>query len=590
MIQFFKTRVAAAAGNAVMEAVYLYVVWQCVRARRTFIINKIPMNKVNIILCVCLLCAATITAVAQNPVANFQNVEPGCEPYTVNFVNTSIGVVTECFWDFGDGSTSQTYFPQHIFAEGTYDVTLTVTGNMLTSTITRKIVVNPQPDASFNIPLEQMNGCQPLEVEFTNTSVGNPSTGMTYTYDFGDGYAEQVEDTRMVTHVYNNLIGYTSIVNPTLTATNEWGCISKPFKQDINIFPFILSDFHMLDTIGCSPLTVRFLNLSMGIEVYQYEFGDGYDSIGDRTLPIDLTHTFINPSILQDTVYNVTLKVSSGSCSDTKTQQVVVLGTPVADFRLVNLWPDDDCAQSILPVEIEIENLIPYPDRDYVHYLWTWAEEGMSYQHPISNDASPYPFEIPGWGVFNITMRVARVYDYGLYGICSGIKTLTIKKMAEDRDIFVQRWQDVLAVNNEYATNGGYVFTDYEWYKDGVKLPDTKGYIYEPGGLSPTAKYTAVLTTDRGYQITTCPAVISNTSIKSTVYPNLIQRGQTVHVETGMTSEKAVIQILGATGNLIDTQTLHDSVAEISIPNTPGVYILQITVNGTVETHKIVVE
>jgi len=32
------------------------------------------------------------------------------------------------------------------------------------------------------------------------------------------------------------------------------------------------------------------------------------------------------------------------------------------------------------------------------------------------------------------------------------------------------------------------------------------------------------------------------------------------------------------------------SAGEISIPNTPGVYILQITVNGTIETHKIVVE
>ena len=538
-------------------------------------------NKIKTFLCACLLCAAKITAVAQNPVATFQNVEPGCEPYTVYFVNTSIGVVTECFWDFGDGNTSQTFHPQHIFAAGTYDVTLTVSGNMFTATATKTVVVYPQPDASFSIPFEQMNGCQPLEVEFTNTSVGNPSTGITYTYDFVDGYAEQVEDTRMITHVYNNVFGTQLPVRPTLTATNEWGCVSQPFKQAITIEPYIRSDFIIENGVGCSPLTVRFRNASLGYEEILYDFGDGNVFMGSPSSGILGAHTFTNPSILQDMVYEVKLTVSRGTCSDTETQQVKVYGAPVADFRPGPPWPDTDCSQSIQPVEIE--NLMPYPDRDYVEYWWSWQEAGDSYANYFSTDASPDPIEFPGWGLFDITMQVT-----GLNGRCSDSKTLTIKKLPEN--FFVQRWEDILAVNNNYATNGGYVFTDYEWYKDGVKLPDTKGYIHEPGGLSPTAKYTAVLTTNRGYQITTCPAVISNTLTKLAVYPTLVQRGQTVHVDTGITSEKAVIQLFGASGNFIATQTLHDPVAEIAMPDTPGVYILQITVNGEVQTHKIVVE
>ena len=177
-------------------------------------------------------------------------------------------------------------------------------------------------------------------------------------------------------------------------------------------------------------------------------------------------------------------------------------------------------------------------------------------------------------------------------------------------DIFIQRWNDVLAINNNFATNGGYIFTGYEWYKGPAKLPSTKGYIQEPGGLDPRYKYTATLTTQQGAKLTTCEAKITTMPNISAVYPNPVQRGQTVRVETGkmgnigemgetetgcrdvarnVSTTTAVMQLFDAVGNIISKQTLNNPVSEIVMPDTPGQYILQITANGVSETFKIIV-
>jgi hypothetical protein len=165
-------------------------------------------------------------------------------------------------------------------------------------------------------------------------------------------------------------------------------------------------------------------------------------------------------------------------------------------------------------------------------------------------------------------------------------------------DIFMQRWDDVLAINNNFATNGGHIFTEYKWYRDNTELPSTKGYIHEPGGLKPPPiKYWAELTSQYG-TISTCPAEIDVVQTKSAVYPNPVGRGQAVRVEMGtgrdaarhVSTTDAVMQLFDTTGNIIAKQNLSVPVSEITMPDTPGAYILQVTINGKVERFKIVVE
>ena len=65
------------------------------------------------------------------PVAIFTgNPTIGAEPLTVTFTDTSTGTITNRFWNFGDGSTTNitTNSVSHVYAAGTYPVTLVVTG------------------------------------------------------------------------------------------------------------------------------------------------------------------------------------------------------------------------------------------------------------------------------------------------------------------------------------------------------------------------------------------------------------------------------------------------------------------------------
>jgi len=159
-------------------------------------------------------------------------------------------------------------------------------------------------------------------------------------------------------------------------------------------------------------------------------------------------------------------------------------------------------------------------------------------------------------------------------------------------DIFIQRWDDVLAINNNFITNGGYNFTDYEWYKNGSKLPDTKGYIKETGGLSNSAEYTALLTTQQGNRLSTCPAVISTgLSSRISVYPNPVKSGQKINMKLATDEQKSVVlQLFNPNGNMIAKQIVNEPEAEITMPETTGTYILQITKGDGVEMVKVLVE
>ena len=70
-----------------------------------------------------------IRIVPPPPVPNFEEVQPDCAPYTVEFVNNSLyGRAYK--WDFGDGFISSEKAPTHTFMEpGAYKVELTVMGD-----------------------------------------------------------------------------------------------------------------------------------------------------------------------------------------------------------------------------------------------------------------------------------------------------------------------------------------------------------------------------------------------------------------------------------------------------------------------------
>ncbi|HOJ96756.1 MAG TPA: PKD domain-containing protein, partial [Methanospirillum sp.] len=143
----------------------------------------------------------TVTAPGFPPDAQFKGFPTsGTAPLTVSFTDLSTGEPTKWNWDFGDGSVSNEKHPEHTYnAPGEYSVTLTVENPFGMSTELRekyiRVYEKPVPlKASFMG--EPTSGMEPLTVQFTDLSTGNPETWM---WNFGD---DQTSTEKNPVHVY----------------------------------------------------------------------------------------------------------------------------------------------------------------------------------------------------------------------------------------------------------------------------------------------------------------------------------------------------------------------------------------------------
>lgn len=127
-------------------------------------------------------------------------------PWITTFTNTSIGFYTNAFYNFGDGSTTNTtnFIVKHTYGDpvSTNNVALTVFGLCDTSTVQYSgLVIIPPPGcnppiASFSA--SPTNGASPLAVGFVNNSTFWTNANWT----FGDGTVSNGLTNLLVNHTY----------------------------------------------------------------------------------------------------------------------------------------------------------------------------------------------------------------------------------------------------------------------------------------------------------------------------------------------------------------------------------------------------
>jgi PKD repeat protein len=165
------------------------------------------------------------------PTASFTGTPTSGEaPLEVVFTDASTGGPTSWSWDFGDGGTSTAQHPTHTYAAaGTYSVTLTVTNEVASDALTRTgyVTVAPPPAPTASFTGTPTSGAAPLEVAFTDTSTGDPSS---WSWDFGDGVTSTL---RNPTHTYTTAGAYTVV----LTVTNEGGSDTRTRVDYITVLP-----------------------------------------------------------------------------------------------------------------------------------------------------------------------------------------------------------------------------------------------------------------------------------------------------------------------------------------------------------------
>ena len=151
--------------------------------------------------------------------------------------------------------------------------------------------------------------------------------------------------------------------------------------------------------------------------------------------------------------------------------------------------------------------------------------------------------------------------------------------------IFEQRYNDLIAVlTHDY--NGGYDFSAFQWYKDGVLLPgETHSYLNQP--LSFESEYSVLLTNTDGLQLMSCPIIAENKAELS-VYPTILKHGEIVKCH--MTDENMLF-IHNSTGKILQEQPLKAGTTEITLPAISGVYLFLFVSNDHTErTFKVIVQ
>jgi len=244
----------------------------------------------------------------------------GPAPLTVQFADSSTDSPTTWAWDFGDGTTSTSQNPTHIFTlPGTYEVTLTATNAQGTDTYTYPIYVSDpaevtiphvDPVASFTT-----DGLQILPgdtVTFTDTSSGSP---VSWLWTFGGN--EGTSASQNPTHQFD-LEGQYSV---SLLVTNSSGDTSYTV-QVVNVS----NAGHANDTIPTATITASLYKVRTHTNVtftsvvstpdvfYQWDFGDGSTSseaspVHDFALPGKLTVSLTVTNVYGQTTCSIVIVV-----------------------------------------------------------------------------------------------------------------------------------------------------------------------------------------------------------------------------------------------------------------------------------------
>jgi len=281
---------------------------------------------------------ATILPLVVNPLPIIQfstNDQVLCSLSPVVFVNNS-DPSFDYDWQFGDGSGSQVFEPEHIYgAIGSYNVTLTGT-NPFTGCVnsaSNQITLEDSPPIGF--VASDVAGCVVFDVTFIDT-VG--LVGSTLTWNFGDG--ETSNQPGAVDHQYNQGGCY----DVTLTVTSQNGCVSSLTQSDlVCAFEQPFADFVIVsDTMPVNDPVFEFINTSLNGYTYLWYFGDGSTSVSENPI-----HTYPEePGSYVVTMY----AFNEVGCYDSTFNTVVIFEELL--FYVPNSFtPNDDGTNDIfLPV------------------------------------------------------------------------------------------------------------------------------------------------------------------------------------------------------------------------------------------------
>ncbi|MBL4703070.1 MAG: gliding motility-associated C-terminal domain-containing protein, partial [Flavobacteriales bacterium] len=220
----------------------------------------------------------------------------------------------------GISSGTSGAFDPVVAGPGTTSIIYTISGGCGNADTTT-ILINPLPVVSFTA--DQLVGCEPLGVNFTNTSIGSVNCSWDYG---GAGTSANCAGDSITFSV--------GIYDVSLTITDGNGCTNTlviPAMITSNAYPVAEFSFGPQPTTILNPI-IDFTNLSTGGNSYQWDF----DGLGGA-ITLDASFSFPDTGS-----YNVQLVVTSvAGCSDSITYPVII-GPELLVYIPTGFTPDGD--------------------------------------------------------------------------------------------------------------------------------------------------------------------------------------------------------------------------------------------------------
>jgi len=225
--------------------------------------------------------------------------------------------------------------------------------------------------------------------------------------------------------------------------------------------------------------------------------------------------------------------------------------------------------------------------------------------------ATPFTVPIIPTGTYStLSIPIPNCIGVGIHDLIVSVDgcdyNVTIMKNYEDgtdgnNQLIYRRWEgnaEVLVVSNNYMNpesqyfNGGYQFTSYQWYKNGVLIPGaTKQYYQDPEGVN--GVYSIRLTGTKAsdgttFEFYTCDQSF-NPSLTLKVFPVPAQVDEPVWVEVDLTPEElegATLEVYDAKGALVKQIKVVGRITEVTGFKAQGAYYGKIT-TGTNEIKSV---
>ncbi len=297
----------------------------------------------------------------------------GSSPLTVMFTDISTGVITNRFWNFGDGTTTNTTATSlsHTYTSpGTSSVTLIVSDTTGSRTNTQNnLIVAVQLTAGFGA--SPTSGTAPLTVNFTDISSTGGEIASRF-WDFGDGTTTNTTATNL-SHTYT-LPGTSSV---TLIVSDATGSSTNTQSNLIVAgYPELTASFGAAPTFGRVPLTVVFSDTSTGLITNRFwDFGDGtvtnttatslahiYQTIGTNTVAL----------MVSDAGGGVSTNIRSNLIRVTLDEMPMAVTTNKTTFSLSGTWV---CPADVTNIQME---------------CWGGGGAGGSASRNVSSGSSQY--------------------------------------------------------------------------------------------------------------------------------------------------------------------------------------------------------